>query len=150
PVRISPAAAITRTRSARPIDSGEVSWGYLQRYLCRLGWLFCAERSEEVADVGDQALGLFHRGEMTAGVVLAPQADVGVLRGGPLRYRLGQFAGGHGHRGPAGGGVMRGLPVQARRRRCGVGEPVGRDDVEDAVGAQRADGVAGAVGPRPE
>jgi hypothetical protein len=33
---------------------------------------------------------LFHRGEMAAGVVLAPQADVGVVRSGPLTHRLGE------------------------------------------------------------
>lgn len=84
PVGISPRACAGITCSAQPFDSGEVSWGYFERYSCRSGWLFCAEWSEEVADVGDQAVGLFHRGEMTAGVVFAPQADVGVLRGGPL------------------------------------------------------------------
>jgi hypothetical protein len=134
-VHLSPAPAPAITRSAQPFDSGEVPWGYLEGYPCRLGWLFSEEWSEEVADVGDQALGLFDHGEMAARIVLAPQADVGIFRGAPPRYRLGQLvrkqgdAGGHGHLEPAGGGVARRLSVQARGRRCGVGEPVGRDGI---------------------
>src|SRR6476659_1872312 len=130
----------------------------LMRLLCGSTRPLTSPRLEGLPQLLGEELWLLERGEVTAPVDLIPVEQVGPQRLSPglwrAEYLVRKDRGRHWQFDPSAGQARRAaagvLPVDAGRRRGGVGEPVETDIVEHRIDGEFIFGIAVVIGPRLE